>query len=474
MQETGECAVLNYSVECGVIGAMRCKFLVIGFASLLLWPSSGSARETSVVAEIDRLLQRVETISQHHVESPSRQQMILTLARAIFQATGRVASLDLASEVSRRTKTEDFRHILEDALADANPESREKVARFAVDALLRSLPGNCEEVPAKEYRVNEQLAANRYVGIGIVLGKTDGIPTAMKAFPGGPFYRVGGRDQDQIWSVDGEDVREKELGEVVDSLRGPRGTQLWLEFGTSGGKKMVRKQITRDVVPLRSLAEPEYLKESILYLKINQFRASLAHELRSLEPELRQRKVLAVILDFRGIRPGRVHDVILLADALLPGGTIGTLEGEVLEASEDAILARMPLAVLVDTNTRGSLEWLAASLQANQRAVIVGGLTPGEPWGYEGFELPHEERFLVIPSKRMGITPDRSLVSHRALETLPSYVQVQFRERWGVVPNVWIGGEMLDQSIQGGWVAERVAVEHAKEALLEILEVATR
>ena len=45
------------------------------------------------------------------------------------------------------------------------------------------------------------------------------------------------------------------------------------------------------------------------------------------------------------------------------------------QADSDAILRGWPLAVLVDVNTSGAAEWLAAALQDNHRAVIVGSST---------------------------------------------------------------------------------------------------
>ena len=71
-----------------------------------------------------------------------------------------------------------------------------------------------------------------------------------------------------------------------------------------------------------------------------------------------------------------VHPAVLLADRLLPGGVIGrvrTAEGEMTyQADSDALFRGLPIAVLVDDGTSGTAEWLAAALQDNHRAMIVG------------------------------------------------------------------------------------------------------
>ena len=127
-------------------------------------------------------------------------------------------------------------------------------------------------------------------------------------------------------------MRGAEISAVVEKLRGPRGTHVRMALLPKGGSQPIEKTVTRGVVPMRALQEPEIVDQKIAYLRLNQFQASVAHELRSLEAQLRQRGVRALILDLRNLRPGRVHDVVLLADALLPGGTIGVVDGRSLEA----------------------------------------------------------------------------------------------------------------------------------------------
>ena len=76
-----------------------------------------------------------------------------------------------------------------------------------------------------------------------------------------------------------------------------------------------------------------------------------------------------------------MHSAVLLADSLLERGAIGrvrTARGETTyQADADALFRGWPIAVLVDQNTSGTAEWLAAALQDNHRAVIVGSPTAG-------------------------------------------------------------------------------------------------
>ena len=73
------------------------------------------------------------------------------------------------------------------------------------------------------------------------------------------------------------------------------------------------------------------------------------------------------------------HTALLVADSLLDHGTIGrvrTSHGETTyQADADAIFRGWPMAVLVDGTTSGASEWLAAAIQDNNRAIVVGAPT---------------------------------------------------------------------------------------------------
>ena len=65
--------------------------------------------------------------------------------------------------------------------------------------------------------------------------------------------------------------------------------------------------------------------------------------------------------------------------ACCPSGVIGrvrTAEREVTyQADADALFRGLPIAVLVNRGTSGTAEWIAAALQDNHRAMIVGSPT---------------------------------------------------------------------------------------------------
>jgi len=419
-----------------------------------------------------RLWERIALIAEHHVEAPATQQMVLTTARSIYRAGVKDAPASLNQTVAETISPEAFRTILESAFTAVPEPDRAKAFGFAQSGLLRSLPGECAEVPAKNYRVSEQIAANQYVGIGITLGLENGVPKIGSVFPDGPLSKQNGKAGDQIWTVNGQDVRQLPLEEVIDLLRGPRGSTVEIGLLRKGTNAPQTISLIRDIVPIRTLSEMRVVESGIAYVSVPQLRASAAHELRQLEASLKEKGIYALILDLQSAEAGRVHDVKLLADELLAGGLIGEVDGQLMEADEDAIFRNVRLAVLVDRHTSGTAEWLAAALQKNGRATLVGDFTPGDAWSYDGFDVKNEESVLVLPESVLGLGPGQPLTKFRALNEpaakggfKPSPRNMGGYDRWGVQPDVWIGGDFLRDALKSGLDVKDVMIREAANVL---------
>jgi len=109
----------------------------------------------------------------------------------------------------------------------------------------------------------------------------------------------------------------------------------------------------------------------------------------------------ALVLDLRGNPGGDLDATVALARALLPDGAVVAhledADGDVRtpRATGPAQCA-LPLVLVVDQATASSAELLAAALQANRRAVVVGARTFGKGWAW---------RIVVSPEGVPTMTP---------------------------------------------------------------------
>ena len=113
-----------------------------------------------------------------------------------------------------------------------------------------------------------------------------------------------------------------------------------------------------------------------------------------------------------------MHHAVLLADALLDAGSIGRVRTQQrvrdFQASRDCLFNDMPLAILVSRDTSGTAEWLAAALQDNHRAIIVGTPTAGQGYAKSGVPLPDTDFVLVLATGLLQRADGRLLYGPRS------------------------------------------------------------
>jgi C-terminal processing protease CtpA/Prc len=329
------------------------------------------------------------------------------------------------------------------------------------EGLLRPVPGHAYLIPAKEARVQAQLQANRYIGIGIALGMDDKtqLPQIKMVQAGGPARLGGVRVGDLLEEIDHvRVVREAQIGEIVDRLRGPEGSELTIRVRQPNAKESRTLALVRLPVMFKSVkcsaenADEDQVvllnaNPAIAYLKIDSIMASTARELASWEPRLRKAGVKGLVIDLRGVGGhggfDSYHSALLLADTLLDGKPMGNLltrdGSRTFTADRDCLFRDMPLAVLTDANTNGPAEWVAAALQdstpakqARRRAIIVGDRTegPADNFVRTAFSLPGGDESLILATAAW----ERPGAIHGREDDEPA--QAKAKSEWRVAPDV--------------------------------------
>jgi len=352
-------------------------------------PSAPARKDPADLAK--RVLEITDAVLEHHIDPPTRQQMVLGGIKALYRKAGLPVPHGLSRRISELATAEQ----LEPFLAGAYPKSvAETVSAKALEesllsGLLESVPGDARLISAKERKVAEQFEGNRYVGLHIAL-KTDDQekrPQLAEVMEGGPADRAGVKKDDFIEQIDGVDTKGMELRDAVDRLRGDEGTDVTIKVRQPKAQELRTYKITRGQLPRKTVRGVRKRSfegwdvrldgpDPIGYLQITEITGSTPHELRKFARQLESEGVRALVLDLRGLSTDNLHPTVLVADSLLDHGCIGRIEtahGETkYQADSDALFRDWPLVVLIDELTGGTAEWLAAALQDNHRAVLVG------------------------------------------------------------------------------------------------------
>ena len=239
---------------------------------------------------------------------------------------------------------------------------------------------------AEEFQVAREILEDRrkpsYLGIGATVVDQEG-QVLLFPFPDEPADKAGVDSGDALLEVDGQPVAGLSVGDIVNMVAGPPGTE-------AGSKVSLLLQRDQEPEPLaidvfRNDVEftigRQLLPGGIGYMRINLFRDNTADRVYSALEEFNQIETLALIFDLRGNPGGSLEAARGVAGHFLPTGTLfisqqeqgGPVENLVVaEDPERPALSEPALVVLIDDQTVGEAEAVAAALQDAGRAVIIG------------------------------------------------------------------------------------------------------
>lgn len=359
------------------------------------------------------LLEIADAVLDNHIEPPAKQQMILLGVRALIGSNERMPD-NFSRKVSKLVSNEDFLSFLESVRSEYVTQENDSAqqANF-IRGMLSCVAGRATWMSATDAKVDAQLEANRYVGIGISLVHDKGLPHIRQVTYGGSGYKAGVLPDDYILAVNGNSTKEKELDEVVKELRGEDGTEvtLTLQQPDKGPRTLtIVRQVTfiPTIEGLSNIAPGkwEYTLKSapdVAVLKFLKIGPSTPHELKKIEEEFRYRKFQGVVLDFRKAS-GTLHDITLLADQLLNSGTMGSLRTASCEfvhtMQPGCLWNTTPLVAVVDSSTSAGPTYLAAALQDCRRAEIVGDIPGNSVTGYSSYA---QSRFVLTDGSSLQL-----------------------------------------------------------------------
>ncbi|MDD4287759.1 MAG: S41 family peptidase [Candidatus Peribacteraceae bacterium] len=255
-------------------------------------------------------------------------------------------------------------------------------------------------------------------GIGAQVEDREGVLTITTPLTNSPAEKAGLKPNDQIIAVDGTSILGLPYEEMVDYVRGPKGSIVKLRIRRSGVEFDV--QVTRDTIKVPEI-EIKW-QEEIAVVKLMQFGKLSETDLRPEMQHVQEQDPKGIILDLRNNPGGLLHAATIVASNFLPKGSsvaiIRSRTGDRTERTEDepTIDASVPVVILVNGGSASASEIVAAALQDAKRVTVIGEQTFGKGTVQEVLEFTDKSSLKLTIAEWLsplghtidgvGVTPD--------------------------------------------------------------------
>lgn len=266
-------------------------------------------------------------------------------------------------------------------------------------------------------------ARDGFGGVGISIKPDFAGARIVRISRHSPAARAGVQNGDVIVAVNGASLNGKTLSEIVDLLRGPVGRKVAIMIRRASLESpfiavISRKRIIPDTVYYEA-------RGAAAYFRITSFNQDTTNQLkrkvRKAQRELGTR-FAGLVLDLRNNPGGLLTQAVEAADLFIEHGRISATMGrhhdsiQRFDSTIGDITNGLPIAVLMNGASASSAEIMAAALQDNGRAILIGSNSFGKGTVQTVLRMPNDGELiltwarLLAPSgyvlNRLGVVPN--------------------------------------------------------------------
>jgi carboxyl-terminal processing protease len=363
-----------------------------------------------------------------------------------------------------------------------DPPDEQELIRAAIQGMLTSLDPHSGYLPPADYDDMREDTSGEFGGLGIEVTMEEGVIKVVSPIDDTPAAKAGIMANDFIVELDGVQVQGLTLDEAVAKMRGPIGTSIKVTVFREGVEEPLDFELTRAIIAMRAVrwtmeGGEEEGEGDVAVLRLSRFseQAFVGIE-KAIQDIFAQRDGVApkgIILDLRNNPGGLVDQSVYVADAFLKQGAVVLTRGRIPEESArydaqpdalDAMIADVPLVVLINGGSASASEIVAGALQDHKRATVVGTRSFGKgsvqsiiSLGPDGAMRVTTARYYT-PNNRsiqaLGISPDIEI---------KQVVPEEFQGRDEIIGEAGLAGHITIEGQEETSVGSSVYVPAEKE-----------
>lgn len=261
-----------------------------------------------------------------------------------------------------------------------DPVDTDSIVDLTVNSILEKLDPHSVYIAKNEMEQVAESMKGDFVGIGVNFYMYKDSVAVIKPIPGGPSEKAGIRAGDRILFAGKDKLfgRKLQNDTLFSKLKGKEGSTVDLTIFRKSENRKFNVNVTRDVVPIKSVDASVMVSPTAGYIKINRFAETTYDEFKTGLISLKKQGAKSLIIDLRDNGGGYLEKAVEIADDLLPDGRVIVKtrnkknREDVTKATEGGLFESGQLYILINENSASASEILAGAIQDNDRGTIVG------------------------------------------------------------------------------------------------------
>lgn len=256
----------------------------------------------------------------------------------------------------------------------------DSIVDLTVNSILEKLDPHSVYIAKNEMEEVAQSMKGDFVGIGVNFYMYKDSVAVIKPIAGGPSEKAGIKPGDRILFANKDKLYGRKLPNdtLYSRLKGQEGSKVKLTIFRKSENKKFDVNVTRDVVPIKSVDAAVMVDAKTGYIKINRFAETTYDEFHKGLMELKKQGASSLIIDLRDNGGGYLEKAVEIADDLLQDDRLilktknKKNRVDVTKATAKGDFEQGQVYILINENSASASEILAGAIQDNDRGVIVG------------------------------------------------------------------------------------------------------
>jgi len=270
---------------------------------------------------------------------------------------------------------------LQEKFFDKSGLDNQKMIYGAISGMVDSL-GDPYTIffPPEETKRFEEDVKGSFEGVGMEIDRKNDQLLIISPLEGTPAQKAGLRPGDIILKIGDKDAADLSVEEAINSIRGPKGTEVILTIMRQGWDSPREFKLVRQVIEVPSLKlefkETEGI--NIAYVKIYQFSENLTWEFGSAAFSILEKQSNRIIIDLRNNPGGYLEVAQDVAGWFLSKGQTVVIEDfnngqrKEYQSEGNGLFSDYKVVLLMNKGSASAAEILAGTLRDNRSAKLIG------------------------------------------------------------------------------------------------------